>query len=201
MTLLQKHITKTILILCSICCFNFANSQKSEYKKIIDSLKKVSDEIKYKNIDSAIIVFTNLANYHKLDNNINSYYITRSNLANCYLIQQKNNEALEVYLDCAKYFKKNNDSVNLYTVYSGIAGIYFNLNDEEKVISHLKMATQICNAAKFPNLKFIVNVNLGNCFVLSKQYDSAFQCYQQANGLVKYLKEPNYAYQLKVEFA
>ncbi|MFY7965986.1 MAG: tetratricopeptide repeat-containing sensor histidine kinase, partial [Chitinophagaceae bacterium] len=162
---------------------------------------KVSKDIQYKNPDSAIILFSNLANYYKLDNNLNEYHITQSNIANCYLIQKNNNEALKIYIECSKYFKEKNDSVHLYTVYSGIAGIYYNLNDRQKIVSYLQMATQICNVKKFPNLKFIAVVNLGNCFSMAKQYDSALHCLNQAKDILNLIKDPIYAYQLKIQFA
>jgi tetratricopeptide (TPR) repeat protein len=176
-------------------------AQKSNYKQVIDSLVKVSKDIQYKNPDSAIILFSSLANYYKLDNNLDEYHITQSNIANCYLIQRNNNDALKIYIECSKYFKQKNDSVHLYTVYSGIAGIYYNLNDPQKIAAYLQMATQICNVKKFPNLKFIAIVNLGNCFSMSKQYDSAFSCYNQAKEILSLIKEPIYAYQLKIQFA
>ncbi len=191
------------MLFCLGICFIYNNlfAQKSEYKKIIDSLVKVSKDVQYKNPDSAIILFGNLANYYKLDNNLDEYHITQSNIANCYLIQKNNNEALKIYIECSKYFKEKNDSVHLYTVYSGIAGIYYNLNDPQKIVNYLQMATQICNVKKFPNLKFIAVVNLGNCFTMSKQYDSALYCFNEAKEVLKFLKDPFYAYQLTIQFA
>ncbi len=198
----QKKINVVILVCINIFlgCSNLL-CQKSDYKKIIDSLVNVSKDIQYKNPDSAISLFNTIANYYKLDNNTNEYYITRSNIANCYLIQKNNSEALKIYIECSTYFKKNNDSVHLYTVYSGIAGIYYNLNDPEKIASYLQLATQICNEKKFPNLKFIAVVNLGNYFSMSQQYDSAFGCYTQAKKLLPLIKNPIYAYQLKIQVA
>ena len=187
--------------LCIYCVCNSIFAQKNEYKKVIDSLVKVSKDFQYKNPDSAIILFSSLANYYKLDNNLDEYHITQSNIANCYLIQKNNNEALKIYIECSKYFKEKNDSVHLYTVYSGIAGIYYNLNDPQKIVNYLQMATQICDVRKFPNLKFIAVVNLGSCFSMSKQYDSALYCFNQAKEVLKFLKDPFYAYQLTIQFA
>ncbi len=204
-----KHIATRLSIFSFLCClsaFNYSNAQKSEYKKAIDSLQKISKDIQYRNLDSALMVFSSLSNYYKLDNNIDKYNIIQLNVANCYNIQQKNNEALKIYNECSKYFMQKNDSVHLYTVYTGIAGIYYNLDDGDKddgykIVSYQKMAAQICNVNKYPNLKFTTLINLGNSFVRSKQYDSALQSYKQAEGILKFLKDSTFSNHLKIELA
>ena len=192
-----------VISFCLNCILIKHNSfaQKVEYKKVIDSLVKHSKSIRDKDPDSAIILFKSLSRYYKLDDNLNDYNITQINLANCYLVQQKNHDALKIFIECANFFKQVNDSMHLYIAYTGIAGIYFNLNDPAKIVTYLKMATEVCNATKYPNLKFTTIVNLGNCFEMTKQYDSAFYCYKQANEILKLLPDPMYTYQLKVQFA
>ncbi len=197
----MKHFAKHILTVIFILCCTHSFTQNSEYKKVIDSLQVQAKDMQYRNPDSAILLLTSLAHYYKLNGNIDKHNVTRLNIANCYNIQQKNNEALKIYVDCSKYFEDKNDSMHLYIVYTGIAGIYFNSNDSSKIVSYLNRASQVCDEKKYPNLKFTTVSNLGNWFVMAKKYDSAFYCYKQAAELLKFFNEPSYAYHLKLEYA
>lgn len=180
---------------------HFAQAQKNKYKTEIDSLVKATKNIQFRNPDSAILLYGSLANYYKLSGNLEGHYVAQSDMANCYMISHRLNESLDIYLDCASYFNKQNDSPHIYKVYTGIAGVYFDLGDFDNVARHLKMASDHCNAQKFPTLKFISLVNIGSCYVSLKKYDSAFYSYRQAEALGPALNNPHFDYQLKVEIA
>lgn len=197
--------TKTRKIVASLFLIISINAnlaaQKNEYAKIIDSLQKQSKNIQYRKPDSATLVFGSLANYYKLDGNISEYHKTLILLANSYLILHNTDEALRLYLQCNQYFNQTKDSSNLYSSYCGIAGVYYDLKNSEKAIIQLELATQVCNEKKFPDLKFVSLVNLANCYIMAKKYDLALKSYDNAQRLIAFVKNPNYIYHLKMEYA
>ena len=190
----------TIFFLVSVSNTLFGQSNTKQ-NSIYDSIKKVASSIQFNNPDSAIILYSNLCKYYQSEKNLYDYYSIQIRLASCYSIQQKNIEALKVYDDCTKYFSEKKDSVKLYSVYSGIAGVCYNLNDNKKTIQYLEMSEKVCNPNKYPDLKFISLLNLENCFLMTNQYDSAFKCCEEANKILKFTKDPTFGYQLKSKLA
>ena len=184
------------VVFCLLFCSSL-NAQKRSNKINVDFIKKKAISIQFINPDSAIILYKDLCEYYQNDKNLDEYYTTQIRLASCYSMQQKNNETLKIYEDCKKYFTQKNDSLNLHNVYSGIAGVCYNLNDSKKAIQYLEMAEKMCNANKHPNLKFISLLNLENCFVMTNQYDSALKCCLQAGKLLNLTNNLSFEYGLK----
>ncbi|MFY7884134.1 MAG: tetratricopeptide repeat protein, partial [Dolichospermum sp.] len=195
----SKNIIKIIVVVFSIVCLSNCIIAQTTNKKAIDSLLSKASELKYDSPDSAIIIYNKLIDYYKQKSNLDDLYVTQIKLASCLSIQQKNNEALKVYEACLKYYQQKNDSVNLSSVYSGMAGVCYNLNDSKRVIAYLEMASKVCNVNSQPKLKFINILNLENYYVLTEQYDSAYKCCQQASKLLSIIKDSVATYQLKIK--
>jgi tetratricopeptide (TPR) repeat protein len=190
-----NYIALFVLSCIVFCCNAFAQKQLNIANA--DSVKQKAISIQFSNPDSAIILYKDLCKYYQNNKNLDAYYTAQIRLASCYAMQQKNNETLKIYEDCKKYFTQKNDSLNLHNVYSGIAGVCYNLNDSKKAIQYLEMAEKMCNANKHPNLKFISLLNLENCFVMTNQYDSALKCCLQAGKLLNLTNNLSFEYGLK----
>jgi len=168
---------------------------------IINSLEAKTKSIHYGNPELGIKLIDSLCAYYKQYGRQNEYYIAQLNLGHCYNVQQKNYQALRIYDECFKYFIKQNDSLHLFHVYTGIGNVNFGLRNKEKAAYHLLAATQICDEKKYPHHKFLAYQNYANCFAETKQFDSVFVYYKKSEELLKYIKRPSSAYRLKLNYA
>ncbi len=193
--------TKKCLITLVVMMIVVASFCQNKPNTKIDSLINKAKSLQYKNVDSAILLYEIASDYYKSNDFLHLFYATQINIANCYAIQQKNNEALKVYESCLKYHSATKDSVHLYQIYSGMASVSYNLNDSKKTIDYLKMANDVCDVNKFPVLKFNGLLNLENCFVMNQDVDAAFKCLNEAERLLNVVKVPIYTYHLSLKYS
>jgi len=200
MKTISKYLFVFFLSLLGAISNQLSGQNGSKTISTTDYNKKIS-RFQYNNPDSGIILSNILCDYYKAKNNLDSFYIVQINMANCYNVQQKNNQALSLYDECSKYFIKKNDSIRLYFIYSGIGGIYYNITEDKKAHYYFRLANEVCNSKKFPEWKFTGILNICDYFLKTNQPDSVLKYYQQAASLLDKIKN-KYSYnRLKLEYA
>ena len=201
---MRRYLIKSLFVIITFSYISINNKLSGQSNKDVISAATINNKIKlflYNNPDSGVILSNLLCNYYREKNNLDSLYISQISLANCYNVQQKNNQALSLYDACSRYFLKKNDSIRLYFVYSGIGGIYHNLNETDKAHHYFNLANQVCDGKKFPEWKFVGLLNVCDYFITKNKFDSLLKYYSQTRDLLRYIKRPDYFFRLKLEYA
>jgi len=198
---LLQIVTVVICLLVSQNSFCQNQSAATIDTSIINSLEAKTKSIHYSNPALGIKLIDSLCAYYKNYGKQKEYYIAKLNLGHCYNVQQKSYQALSIYEDCFKYFIIQNDSLHLFHVYTGIGNVNFGLKNIEKASYYLGAAIPICDERMYPHHKFLAYQNYANCFAETEHYDSVFVYYKKSEALLKYIKKPNPAYTLKLNYS
>lgn len=99
-------------------------------------------------------------------------------LGKYYVLQNEYATALDYYLKAKDYFEKQNDLINLPTVYNGLGILYFEMGDFENSISFLNKSFEIYKKSGDTRGMAVFYGNMGNIYMFREDFVKA-KAYQQ----------------------